>query len=82
MDNFWRNAFGQLHYWWQAIGITIVCAVGLYVAGNADWTGRGIIAIVLGAITAYLTRDDHKKTETVAKEKDAEIETITHGELK
>jgi hypothetical protein len=62
-SNFWKNAFGQIHYWWQAVGLGIVSAVALYVVGNADWTVRGAIVVIVTGLTAALTRDDHKKTD-------------------
>lgn len=63
MDNFWKNIYGQVHYWWQGVGIFVVIAVGLYIAGNADWTMRGLVGIIAGAVAAALTRIDHKKTD-------------------
>jgi hypothetical protein len=71
LNDFWTNVYGQIHYWWQAAGIGIVSAVALYIVGNADWTVRGAIVVVVTGLTAALTRDDHKKTEQVAAQKAA-----------
>lgn len=68
-NTIWKNIYGQIHFWWQGVGIFVVIAVGLYIAGNADWTMRGLVGVVAGAIAAALSRQDHKKTQEVAGDK-------------
>lgn len=66
MDNFWQNVFGQLHSWWQAVGVFVVGAVATYLINTAanEWTWQGIlVSACLAFVTYGFSRVDHKKTE-------------------
>lgn len=78
-----KNVYGQIKNFWSTVGLAIVLALAEYLIDNQTWTWKAALVAGLGAFVKYfVTRDDHKKTVEVVKEKEAEIETITKGELK
>lgn len=67
MNDFWTNAYNQLHNWITTVGLFIFLGLCQYALDNETWTWRGLIVAVAGASVKYvLTRDDHIKTARVA----------------
>jgi hypothetical protein len=63
-----KNFLGQFHNWLTTAGVAIILAIALYVAGDSDWTIRGVVVIGLGAFAKWLaTHYDHKKAKEAVK---------------
>jgi hypothetical protein len=82
-NNLWTNIYGQLHNWFQTVGVFIVAAVCSYFVENTEWTWKGVATAAAAAFVANVfTRDDHRKTDK-AVEKAAvtgEVPNLPKGE--
>jgi hypothetical protein len=78
-----KNFLGQFHNWVTTVGVAIVIAIALYVAGDADWTVRGALVVGLGALAKWLsTSDDHKKGKKAVGEAVIKTQEILEKEGK
>lgn len=65
MTKFFLNVWGQVHNFWQTVGIFILIAVVSYLYDTAtnEWSWSGLITAALGALLTYgFTHNDHVKT--------------------
>jgi hypothetical protein len=84
-NDFWTNAYLQVHNLWSTIGIALAIALAQFILDNETFTLRMVVVTLLGAgLKYYATRDDHKKTDEAVKNVavTGEVPTITKGELK